>query len=262
MLESNFLTVVGVLIFAAAMLYRVGFFNRKRWGHFTLLQVVYLVVVPGLIFPLLFSYMRSITMRPQNEVIILPDGFFINMILMASLFTYGGIAIHAVTKMLSEVIDEKADTEAAKMNYFFHQTFSHNLTYSGAVTVVLGLTLLDLNHLSNASYAIGESILRGVVLAVALLAAVFYYEPFTSSRWSDLKSFFLVLWLGFMGVIYGVRKVDPSITEYQLLLPALISFSVMSLLSFLLVLRRLKHGFRIYVSKKRVRRMMDMVEVR
>jgi hypothetical protein len=260
MMGSNYLTYMAVVLFSGAMIYRVGLFSRKKLGYFTLLQVIYLVVVPGLIFPMIFSYMRSITQRPLNDVTIIPDGFLINMTLLSVIFTYGGIAIHAVTKMLSEVIDETSDTAAAQMNYYFHQTFSHNLTFSGAAMTVLGLTILDLNHLPMTSYSISGSLFRGLILAASLLFAIYNYRPYTSSRWSDLKTFFLVMWMGFMAVLYGIRKLDPSITEYQLLLPALISFSLMSSLSFLLVLRRLRHGFRVYVSKKRLRRFMHAAE--
>lgn len=257
MLEVNSLTLIAVIFFVGLLIYRLSFFRDRTLGYFSLLQIVYLVLIPGLIFPLVFSYIRSITNRAMNDIVVVPDGFLLNMIYLAILFTYGGIAIHSVAKMLSEVMPDNQTDPAVRMNRFFHFTFSHNLIYGGGMIILLGISLLELNHTPALNDAkLSGLVIRGLLLGIGLLFSIYNYQPYATSRWSDLRSLFLVAWLGFMVVLYGVRKVRPEITEYQLLLPALMGFALMTFLSLLMVARRVKRGWRVYLSKKRLRRLM------
>ena len=212
-------------------------------GYFSLLQIVYLVIIPGFIYTLAYSYLQAILDRPLNSQIFIPDGLLVMFFLLSGLFTYGGIAIHAVTKMLSEHLPHDG-SKGYLMNRYFHLTFSHNLVYSGAIFTALCLTLLELNHIAlqdpvNLAWSIG----KGGIMGASLILGLFWYNPYGRiSRWSDLKTFFLFFWISFMLVVLGVIKLDPSLRSYDLLLPVLFSFSLIGLLSTVLVLRKLKNG--------------------
>lgn len=263
MFKPDFITLLVVLVFAGLMAYQVSLFKHKKIGYFTLLQIIYLVVIPGFLFPMAFSYMRSIMKEPFNNVMVMPDNVAANIILLSLLFTYGGIAIHAVTKMIDDrfTLKEKS-SEAAKMNRFFHYTFSHNLIYSGGVLVMLGFSLLELNHIpTQTPELVMWVVVKGLILGFSLMLSIYSYEPYMNSRWSDLKTFFLVLWLGLMAILYGIRKTDPKFGDYELLIPALLSFSLMAFLSLVVVYRRLKRGGRrIWIGKRRLKNYLSVEE--
>jgi hypothetical protein len=71
-------------------------------------------------------------------------------------------------------------------------------------------------------------------------------------RWSDLKVTFGVIWVGFVILLYIIQKLDIGLTEYQLLLPILLSFSGMTFLSIILVFRRVKRGWQVSIGKKKL----------
>jgi hypothetical protein len=263
-IETDFSTLLVVILFAMILAYRVTLFHRKTIGYFSLLQIIYLVVVPGFLFPLAYSYLQSILARPVSDQAVLPDGLMVNVILLATLFTYGGVAIHAVTKMLSEVLRHE-ESEASRINKYFHLTFSHNLTFAGVLLTVLGFALLELNRVP-----VGDpqnlitALAKGLGLGVSLIMAMYLYTRSVdeySGKWSDLNGVFFVLWLGLMLVLYGIRKVDPTLSDYQLLLPALLGLSMVAGLNIILVLRRLKNGgVKILVRWNRIRRLLGWPE--
>lgn len=255
---SAFITVIAVLFFVLVLVYRIKALHTKKIWHLSLQQIIYLVLIPGLVFPMIFSYLQSMIRLPRSAASFFPDGFLVNIILLSLMFSYGGIAIHAVTKMLTEYLNKK-DGELAQVNNFFHLNFSHNLIYSGIIVTSLGITFLELNHIPDSGMAsIGWGIFRGVLLGISFATFIYYYTRASSDRyrgkWSDLKFFFGVAWIGFTLLLYVVEKFEIGFTEYQLLLPMLLSFSFVVGLSLILVIRRLKNGsFRIDL-KKRIKR--------
>jgi hypothetical protein len=195
---------------------------------------------------------------PKSETSFFPDGFLVNIVLLSLMFSYGGIAIHAITKMFSEYLKDK-DSELAQVNKFFHLNFSHNLIYGGIIVTSLGITLLELNHIPTGGIAnISWGIFRGLLLGISFATFIYYYTRASSDRyrgkWSDLKFFFGVAWIGFSLLLYVIEKFEIGFTEYQLLLPMLLSFSFVVGLSLILVIRRLKNGGLRIDFKKRVKR--------
>jgi len=244
-IESNFITLLMVLAFAGVLMYRITSLHKKTIGYFSLLQIIYLVVIPGFILPLAFTYLQSVLNRPLNPVTVLPDTLIVNIILLSILFTYGGVAIHSVSKMLSNFL-RYDKSEVGDMNRFFHMTFSHNLIYGGTMFTLLGLVLLELNHTPKEDpISLSSGVLKGLILGGIYVAALYFYtkpEDEYAGRYAELKFSFMILWLVFMLLLYGLRKIDPTLTEYNLLLPALLSFAILAFLNVVLVVRRLKRG--------------------
>lgn len=261
MLEMNFVTLLSVLLLAGVLAYRFSFFHKRKLWYLSLQQLFLLVVAPGFLFPAAFNYLQTMAALPAQNSQFVSDKLLINMTLMALLFTYGGLAIHAVTKMMSDHL-RKDDTELAEINKFFHLQFSHNLTFAGSLLVLLGFTLLELNHapLLESPQTIPSS-LKGFVLGICFLLGMQNYTKFMGDnyfgKWNDLKFVFVMGWIGFMVLLYGILRLDPQITAYQFLLPTLISFLCMSLLSVFLVVRRLKRGgIRVRLNRKAVDELM------
>lgn len=253
--SSAFITVFGVLCLVLVMLYRIKALHQKKIWNLSLQQIIFLVLIPGLVFPMVFSYLQSMLRLPKSDTAFLSDGLLVTIILLSLMYLYGGVAIHAVTKMFSDYLRDK-DSELAKINKFFHLNFSHNLIYSGIIISSLGITLLELNHIPNDGIvSIRWGIFRGIVLGISFAIFIYYYTRASSDnyrgRWSDLKIFFGTVWVGFTLLLYIIGKFDIGFTEYQLLLPMLLSFSFVAGLSLIVVFRRLKNGgFRLNFRKK------------
>ena len=169
-----------------------------------------------------------------------------------------------MTKMLSEFLTH-TNTEAERVNRFFHTSFSHNLAFMGIIMGSLGLTLLEMNHVSiDNYYSIRGGVLRGMLLGGSFALAAYNYTRYTGGdfgKWSDLKFTFVGLWVGFALLLYFVQKIDPRFTDYQLLLPMFLSFSLMALLSLILVFRRIKRGgWRIRIGKRKLRQYLSLEE--
>ena len=252
---SSFITVIGVLCLVLVMLYRIQVLHTRKIWHLSIQQIIFLVLIPGLVFPMIFSYLQAMLRLPKSNTAFFPDSFLVSTILLSLMYSYGGIAIHAVTKMFSTYLKNK-NTELAEINRFFHLNFSHNLVYSGIIISSLSITLLEINHVPNTEMInLGWGIFRGIILGLSFAIFIYYYTRTSSKsyrgKWSDLKLFFVTVWIGFSLLLYVIEKFDIGFTEYQLLLPMLLSFSVMAGLSLVLVIKRLKNGsFRINIKRK------------
>lgn len=250
MFQTDLVTLLLIIAALTISLYKISFLSKKNIGYFSILQFIYLVILPGIIYILLFGYTQSILDRPLNHNIFIPDKLIINLLLLSELFTYGGLAIHAVTKMLSDYL-RTDDSEVAKLNRYFHLTFSHNLVYGGACAIIVLLTLLEINHQSNGNeYNLFRAVITGVMFAACLITGMYWYTRSNDDyfgKWSDLKSVLLIGVVGLFLVFSAIRKVRPDLNEYQTLIPTLVSFSIISGLNLLFIFRRLKRGgFRIY----------------
>ena len=262
-MDSASLTLFVVLILAMVMLYRVSLLHRKKLFHLSLMQIFLLIIVPGFFMPMIYGYIGAIVERPLVETAFFSDTLLINVILISALLVYGGMAIHAVTKMMTPLIAAGKDNrEALEVNRFFHLTFSHNMAFSSLAVFLVALTLLEINHMPGGdTVRLGGAILKGVILGGTIILGLFAYNPYAeeayASRWSDLKVTLGVFWMVFMVFLYALRRLDPQFTAYQLLIPASLSLLLVMILSVVLVLRRVKRGgWRVYMKWGRLRRLV------
>lgn len=256
MFDVDFITLLAVLVFSAVLAYPIKILRNTTVGHFSLFELLYLVVIPGFFFTMGFSYLQTVLSRPAQENIILPDGLLANVILISMLFAYGGVAIHTVTKMMSEYL--RYDTsKAGELNRYFHMKFSHALIYGAGVLMVAGFSLLELNHLPvGKPNSLIFSWIKGLVLGGSLLTAMYWYtqgddrvvdrssKPDVTyrGRYADLKVVFLLCWVAMVLLLYGIRKTNSLFSDYDMIVPALVGFSVVAFLNAVLVFRRLKNG--------------------
>lgn len=246
MISGDLLSLVLILFFAGILAYQSAFFHDKKLGHFSLLQVLYLIIFPGFMFVVIYSHMRSILVRPIVGKVFIPDSLLEMSTLLAFFISYGGTAVHAVTKMLSETALRKDISEVGRLNKYFHLQFSHNMMISGGIFTMIGLTLLELNHTPVEGYeGLFSPVIKGVIMGILLILAMYMYTRSKDQyvgRWSDLKATFFLLWVGLILLLYVVRQVDPKARDYQLLIPSFLGLSVVALLNVGLVVRKLKSG--------------------
>jgi hypothetical protein len=232
-------TIAAILFFASLMAYKSSFLRSKKIGQISLLQIVYLILVPGFVFTVIFSYLLDIIYRPLNKKVFLSDDLLIALLLISSLYAYGGVVIHAVSKTLSALFKKEEEKSLVfKANRYFHLKFSHNLFYIGATASATFFALLELNHLpfSENGDRIIFPVLNGILIGVALVASLILYKE---KEWMELKFFFLSLWILFALFIYTVKPYIKTIFSYP--------FSLSLLTAFCLVA-----GFSLFVSVKRL----------
>lgn len=248
-MKFDFLTILMVLGVAASVGYRVSFLHNKRLSYLSLVQIFYLIVFPGIIFPVLINYLLSIVERPLNEATFFSDKILLPACLLSLFLGYGGLAIHSVTKMIyktmvAQGLHKKKDNELVKMTQFFHLTFSHNLIFSSILFTAICGVLLEMNHVPGTDQVgLVRGIIKGGLLGVAMLLGLVNYNPAHDGyrgRWSDLKYVFMALWMALVLLLYGIKRTRPGLMEYDLLLPVLISFSMLFSLSVFLVYRKLR----------------------
>lgn len=261
-MEADLVTLLVVLVLAGGLAYKTSFFQGRFIGYFSVFQIVFLVVIPGFLFTLGYSYLQSILARPMGSQIFLSDSVLVNVILLSSLFTYGGLAIHAAAKTLARPGLLRFDSsKAGEMNRYFHLSFSHNLIYSGASLSVVGLTLLEMNHTPpSESSGFYTAVVKGLFLGLGAITTLYLYtksDDDYSGRWADLKLAFLVFWVGFGFLLYSIGRIGGQLNEYQLLLPALFGLSLMAILNLILVFRRLKQGgWRVRVRWSKLKKLL------
>jgi len=258
-MDVNLTTLALIVVAAGLMAYQLPFLHNWKVAYFSLLQILYLVVMPGFVTVMAFTEMQRILGRPLIESPMLPDRLLANAVILALMFTYGGLAIHAVTKMLSTQEKLRFDTsEVGQMNKFFHLQFSHNLIYGGAAILMLSFSMLELNHLpAGNTYGFWSSVIKGVVLGTSLVIALFIHtrsKDEYAGKWGDFKGLFMMMWAGLVLLLYGVKKLRPDIMEYELLVPAMVSWAILSVLGVVLVVRRVKNGG--YVVKWKWKRLV------
>ncbi len=244
MFSFDFFPAIVLFFFTGFLAYNTSFLKKKAIWHMSILQTLYLVVFPGILFVIFYSYIQSVIDRPLVANNFLSDNTLTTIIMLAVLFTYGGNAIHAVTKMLSETALRHEETEVAQINRYFHRKFSHNLIYSGALTIVIGLTLLELNHTPGSGYdGWWKPIIQGAAAGIIAIGSMYHYthsrDNYTG-RWADLKAVFLTLWMGFIVLVFGIWRINPSLRDYHLLIPVLSSLVLILILNIGLVIRRFR----------------------
>lgn len=243
---TDFSSLSFILIVSSVIIYRASFLHNRKIFRLSLLQILYLIILPGVFLIILSSYVQSITSRPLVNDPIFSDRVFTDVIYLTFFFTYGGIAIHAVTKMLSETL-RNDNSEAAQLNQYFHLNFSHNLIFSGMLMAFTNLALLELNHQPSLEpYSLVNLTIRGIVLGLGLILSMFHYTRSKDQyvgRWADLKATFITLWILIIMTLYFVRQIDPTLRQYDNILPIFLVLSLGAILNIALIVRKIRRTF-------------------
>jgi hypothetical protein len=215
----------------------------------SLLQVFYLVLLPGVMYTLVFIEVIDILNRPLNPDTFLSDKTLSVLLLMSLLYTYGGIAIHSLSKTLSRYFtpDQKS-SQAYLVNEAFHLNFSHNLVYSGAILSFTFFALLELNHVSpyGSENGIIISLLNGVFVGLASVSALGFYLG-GNKPWRSLKFFFISFWIALVLAVTAAKPYFAQLRQYPTMLSLMVGFAILFLLNMFLYLKRVKGHLRLII---------------
>ena len=263
-LDVHISTTLALLMIGMVVAYRSSAFHKKgKLGDLSLLQTIYMLA-PLLALPFLYEYIQVTKARQLMAGAPFKSGIIENMIIVSAGILYGGAVVHGTSKTVAVEFKRKG-SRAYKTNRFFHLTFSHNLTYVGMVMLVLSIVAMELSFDPIISREpILLSAIKGVLIGVGFVAGLMMYDPFAEggykSRWSDLKTTFMSLWLGLPFVLYIAYKVDPDWNRYQLAVSLLTGLAVTLLLSLGLLLRYLRRK-KVHVGRAlRLRGLMKLIE--
>lgn len=247
MIDNNELLNIGVaFILISTLTYKLSFFHHKKIAFIPLIQLFNLIILPGVIYTIVFSYVLEIVDRPLNENNLFSDKLLLILFLLSMLYTYGGIAIHTLTKTLSSYFKPSDKTrDLFQVNSFFHLGFSHNLTFIGAFVSAGCFALLELNHQSPypAQSRFIFTILGGIFLGLTLIASLALNRWY--KRWADLKYLFFTLWVLFIIILYALKPYIKNVKAYPITLVMLISFAFVAALSLFLSVRKYKNKIKL-----------------
>lgn len=228
MSHQELLTILVVIMFAAAITYKLNFFSNRHWRYIPLNQLYYLIVVPGVVNMVIYSEVFDIITRPKNPNIIFGDRFTITLLFMSSLYTYIGIAIHTITKTLSRYFTVKQrKTKAYVICEYFHWDFSHNMVFIGALFTALFFSILDINHTSTIQpLNIVYVTIMGLLVGATGVFALLNYERYS---WNHMKIFIISFWMAVVVAFYAAKPYISNINQYPFTAIILISFSMIAL---------------------------------
>jgi len=246
MIANHFITAITLTVITGVLAYKNSFLKNRHIFHLSLQQILYLVFLPGVIFLLINSYTQTILSFPLETITLVNDSILIDIIYLGMLFTYGGVSIHAVTKILAHTSLRYSRSDAGEINRYFHLNFSHNLIFGGLILFSVALAILELNH-TNPDNVLGITslIIRGLLIAFALLYAMFSYTRFQdegdyAGRWADFKAVFIIAWSALVILYLALKKTDASLRQYQMVLPVFLVLILVVSLNILLVIRRIR----------------------
>ena len=238
------ITISSVFILAATLAYKSSFLHNKKIGHISLLQIFYLVLAPGFLYTIIFSYILDVLARPLNRHIFLNDKLLTSLLLLSILYTYGGIAIHGLTKTLWAYFDETQKKSLLfKVNEYFHIELSHNLIFIGGLISATCFSLLELNHVSPypQQSRLLIIILNGVFVGLASIGSLSWYKRGGNLAWSDLKLFFFSLWTMIIIIFYAIKPYIKNVKAYPFTLTMLVAFFILAALNIFLYVRKVKN---------------------
>lgn len=255
------LTITTLIALIAILSFKLSFLKQKKIAYISLMQYLYLVIVPGILFSLIFTFILNINKRLPNKEVFLNNHILIILLLLSLFYTYGGLAIHAVTKTLSSCFSKNDDNLFAyRINKYFHLKFSHNITYAGACSSAVFLALLETNHLPppNNSHCL-LSLINGIVIGISFIIGINFYLHTRDSHsehketfpWSDLKFFFYAFWGVFLIFVYGIWPHLKNIGQYSITLSMFTACLVMAILSVFLYSRRLYRKNKYRIKRKK-----------
>jgi hypothetical protein len=241
-------TILSITAIASAIAYRTQFFHKKKLGYISLLQVIYLLVIPAVTYTLVFSEVLDILKRPVSPYVFIPDKLLVTILFLSLVYTYGALAIHTLTKTLSRYFSyiEKRSV-AFEVNEYFHLNFSHNLIYGGALVSFFTFAMLETNHVSpyGPDNGISMAILNGLFVGLSGIASFYFYEK---KSWWDLKYVFMVFWIIFVLTMYSVREYFDVIRQYPLMLTSLIAFCMIAIMNLFIYTKKAKSHLRIIIN--------------
>jgi hypothetical protein len=164
------LTLVSFLI-----VYLTPYFSKKkiRHGKFDLLQFLNMFFTPILMIPLFYFFKTIVSSSPEQRVIFIPRYVSdIGFMLILYMFVLGN-GIHSVSVILSKHMKDLQKHRVWEINEFFHNKFSHILTFVSAVLILSSFAVMEINHPTTSplsgfevSLLIFSGIIAGVIVGM------------------------------------------------------------------------------------------------
>lgn len=246
MQNIELITITAVIILASTLAYRSSFLHNKKIGHISILQIFYLVLAPGFLYTIIFSYILDILQRPLNTHVFLNDKLLTSFLLLSILYTYGGLAIHGISKTIWSYFDKKQKQSLAyKVNEYFHMEFSHNLIFIGGLISAACFALLELNHISPYPKQGKLLIIISNGIFVGLASIIGGFGSYYRYRRSELKLFFFSFWAIAVVILYAVKPYIKNVRAYPFTLTMLIAFSILAALNIFLYIKKVKNKIKL-----------------
>lgn len=177
--------VISTIVLTSIIFYRLRFTSQIKVGNIYLVQLYYLIA--GVVVTLmLINVELDMVKRPLIENTPFSSDLLQNIFIGSLMVAAMGTAIHSISTSVAQAFDKdeaKAATsiknkikgEAYNMNRQFHQSFSHNMVYVGAILGQITMALIELNHpLTFTTFPLPIILFVGVILGIIESLAILY----------------------------------------------------------------------------------------
>lgn len=254
---------IGIIVLMGAMaaVYRLNQFHKRTIWYLSWVQFFYTVLVPLILMPMFYVYIKSILMKPRSANIFLSDDLILMTMFVSAMFAYGGLVVHGITKMMEGKVNKLLQPDLEEMRRFFHLTFSHNLTYLGAIVIGACVALLELNHVFDNQWGVFWAIVRGIGMGIGMLIALTNYaspnikKKIMADKWVQMRFVFLTSWVLLFMFLWGIKKFNPQLDTYQMVIPMLVMLGMINFLSVVIVFKKLRGRWTLAFSLVRLDRL-------
>ena len=239
----NLMPFLIIFLFSILFVYKNSYLEKIVIWYIPLKQLLCLFIFPAIFIFLIGFLFQNILQRDIVTNPIIPQLWLLVMLEFFILLTYGGIAIHTVTKTLADKYLRNLKTDLATLNAYFHLIFSHNLIYIGSIGIITCVASLDLHHIPTISSSpIWLNIIQGLAVGLIIAISMLHYTQSRdkySGRFDDLKIvlIFLLICIIFLFSLAYLLSVD--IRKYQIYIFAISTLLFLGFSFFSLTLLKL-----------------------
>ena len=143
--------LTGILIISLVTFIAVVSYKRPRLEQKLIKQIPIIDWLLIFVFPIIFYFglltiVKSILLRARIDILDFEDIQLIGIGIIFMIYSYVGISVHFVAKVLSRYIKKEDNPKVYRINEIFHGKLSHYVTFACAYMVIFTLALLELNY--------------------------------------------------------------------------------------------------------------------
>jgi hypothetical protein len=132
--------------FIGSFCYKKPFFERKIIKNIPLIHWINLMIIPIFFYLGLAVVVRNILVRDRVTIVDIDDFYLISVLLIFLIYTFVGMSLHFVGKVLSLYIKPDHDSLAYQVNSVFHKKFSHYLSFICSMITLFGIAIIEINY--------------------------------------------------------------------------------------------------------------------
>lgn len=205
--------IISVVTFIAVVSYRRPRLEQRVIKNIPLIDWFLIFVFPIFFYFGLVMIIKSVLLRERLNLLDFDDTQIIGIGTLFMIYSFVGISVHFVSKVLSRYIKRSKEPKVYQINELFHGKLSHYVTFACAYMVVFSLALLEINYpmpVRLTNLTIGAIISAGILAGFSAFKGIFYTNVWFGGY---NKPFFLIS-LVFQLILSSIYRSQKLIMNY------------------------------------------------